>query len=98
MKSFAKHLSQMFPKLFCKKGVLENFAVEVSFLIKLQAPPTTLLKKEAQTKVFSCTFSEIFQNTSLTEHRRGTASDISQQETCEQLLTRYFVFTSTKSL
>ena len=45
MKSFAKHFSQMFPKLFCKKGVLENFAVEVSFLIKLQGATYNFIKK-----------------------------------------------------
>ena len=53
-------------EVFCKKGVVENFAkfkgkhlclrVSLSFLIKL-------LKKRLWHKVFSCEFCEIFKNT-----------------------------------
>ena len=47
------------PKVFCKKGVLKNFAkftcARVSFLIKLQ--------KETLAQLFSCEFYEISKNT-----------------------------------
>ena len=36
---------------------------ESRFLIKLQALPATLLKKETLAQVFFCEFSEIFENT-----------------------------------
>ena len=56
--------------MFCKKGVLENFAkftgkntcVRVSFLIKLQASGLQLIKKETLVQVFTCGFCEIFKN------------------------------------
>ena len=41
----------------------ENTYVRVSFLIKLQARPATLLKKDALAQVFSCEFWEISKNT-----------------------------------
>ena len=67
-----------------KKGVLKNFkkftgntCVGVSFLIKLQASPATLLKKDSYTGLFLWFF-EIFKNTSFTEHLPATASFHSQ--------------------
>ena len=59
------------PQVFCKKGVLTNFA---KFLGKHQAPPATLLKKEALAQVFSCEFCEISKNTFFSEHLQTTAS------------------------
>ena len=93
-------LSHIIPKFrsshrWCsvKKGVLKNFAkstgkylcARVSFLIKLQAPPATLLKKETLAQMLSCEFFEIFKNTSLNEHLWTTASQSSKK-----LLARYF--------
>ena len=79
-------------EVFCEKGVLRNFAkftgntcARVSFLIKLQAAPATLLKKglwhrcfpvcnfikkETLAQVFSCEFCEISKNTFFIEHLR----------------------------
>ena len=48
---------------------MENACVTVSFLIKLQAAHTTLLKKTL-TQMFSCEFCEIFEYTFFTEHLR----------------------------
>ena len=44
------------PEMFCKKGVLKDFA-------KLTTPkPATFLKKKTQAQVFSCEFYKIFRN------------------------------------
>ena len=58
-----------------KNGVLRNFSkftgknlCQSLFLIKLQAWPATLLKKETLAHVFSCEFCEISKNTFFTEH------------------------------
>ena len=48
----------------------ENTCEKVSFLIKLQAEACNFIKKETLAQVFSCEFSEIFQNTFFTEHFR----------------------------
>ena len=48
---------------------MENACVTVSFLIKLQAAHTTLLKKTL-TQMFSCELCEIFEYTFFTEHLR----------------------------
>ena len=53
----------------------ENTNARVSFLIKLQAAPATLLK-EILTRVFSSEFCEISKSTFFTEHLRTTASTI----------------------
>ena len=57
------------PEVFCKKGVLRNFA-------KLTGRPEAcnLIKKETLAQVFFCEFCEIFKNTFLTEHFWATAS------------------------
>ena len=44
------------------------------FLVKLQAPSATLLKKENLAQVFSGKFCEISKNTFFTEHHWATAS------------------------
>ena len=51
----------------------ENTCARVSFLIKLQAWPATLLKRR-QAQMLSCEFSEIFKNIFFTESQRTTAS------------------------
>ena len=53
----------------------ENTYARVSFLIKLQAAPATLLKK-ILTRVFSSEFCEICKSNFFTEHLRTTASTI----------------------
>ena len=50
----------------------ENTCARVSFLIKLPADATTLLKKETLTQVFPREFWEIFKNTLFMEHLRAT--------------------------
>ena len=54
-------------EVFCKKGVLRNFAkfLRVSFLIKLQASTSNFVKKEILAQVFSCEFCEISKTTFL---------------------------------
>ena len=75
----------LWKKLFLKisQNSQENTYTRVSFLIKLQAPFATLLKKrpwhsfikkETLAQVFSCEFWEIFKGTFFTEHLRRTAS------------------------
>ena len=51
-----------------------NTCVRVSYLLKLQARPATLLKKETPTQVFSCELIENFKNTFFTEHPGRQAS------------------------
>ena len=70
------------PEVFCKKRWLWKFrkihrktpAPGSLSLIKLQALPATLLKKETLAQVFSCEFCEISKNTFFTEHLWATAS------------------------
>ena len=66
-----------------RKGVLRNFAkltgnsyARFSFLIKLQAWPANLIRKQTLAKLFSSEFCEIFKNTFFIEHLWTTASDI----------------------
>ena len=54
----------------------ENTCTRVSLLIKLQAVPATLLKKETLAQVFSWEFCVISKNTFFTEHIRMTASEM----------------------
>ena len=58
------------PEVFCKKGVLINFAkftgkhcVRGSFLIKLQAYACNFIKKEPLAQVLSCKFCEVSKST-----------------------------------
>ena len=58
------------PEVFCKKVFLkisqnsqENTCTRASFLIKLQAPACSFIKKEALAQEFSCGFCEISKNT-----------------------------------
>ena len=58
------------PEVFRKKGVLRNFAKVIGkhlcqslFLIKLQAEACNFIKRETQTRVFSCKFCEISKKT-----------------------------------
>ena len=84
------------PEVFCKKGVLRNFAkftgkhlCQSFFFNKVSGPRTaTLLKKRLWRSVFSCEFCEISRDIFFTEHLRETGSEgISQ---------RRLVFTGTK--
>ena len=61
------------PELFCKKGVLENYA---KFTGKRLWQSLLFNKVAGQTlpQVFSCEFCKIFKNTFLTEHFRSTTS------------------------
>ena len=52
----------------------ENNCAIASFLIKLQASASNLIKKETLPWVFSCEFCKISKNTFFTEHVRATAS------------------------
>ena len=54
-------------KVFLKisQNLQENTCARVSFLIKLQAPACTFIKKETLTQVFSREFCESFKNTFL---------------------------------
>ena len=63
------------PEVFCKKGVLGNFAKltgkhlwQSLFLIKLQAPPATLLKKRLWHKCFPVNFAKLLTTPFLIEH------------------------------
>ena len=64
------------PEVFCKKDVFENFVkfsgkrAGFSFLIKLQAKPATLLKKDTTVQVFSSEFCKMFMNSFFIEHLR----------------------------
>ena len=58
------------PKVFCKKGVLRNFAkftgkhlCQILFLIRLQAEACIFIKKETLAQVFSSEFYKISKNT-----------------------------------
>ena len=76
--------------MFCKKGVLRNFAkftgkhlCQSLFLIKLQASglqqACNFIKKKTLAQVFSCEFCEISKNTFFTEHLWTTASVFSRR-------------------
>ena len=63
------------PEVFCEKGVLSNFAKltgkhlrQSPFLIKMQAPPATLLKKRLWHKCFPVSFAKSLRTPSFTEH------------------------------
>ena len=65
------------PEVFCKKGVLRNFAeftgkhlCIILFLIQSQASACNFIQKETHAQVFSCEFYEISKNTFLIEHSR----------------------------
>ena len=62
-------------KVFLKisQNSQENTVARVSFLIKVQAVPATLLK-DTLAQAFSCEFCEISKNTCFTENVRATAS------------------------
>ena len=58
------------PEVFCKKGVLKNFAkftgkhlCQSSFFNKVAGLRRNFIKKETLAQVFSCEFCEIFRNT-----------------------------------
>ena len=58
------------PEVFCKKGVVKNFAKltekhlrQVLFSIMLQAKAYKFIKNKTLAKVLSCEFCEIFKNT-----------------------------------
>ena len=52
------------PEVFCKKGVLRNFAKFTGKHLRTHRPQASnFIKKETQTLVFSCEFCEISKNT-----------------------------------
>ena len=63
------------PEMFCKKGVLKNFAIFTGkqlcqrlFFNKVAGATCNFIKKETLAQVFSCEFCEIFKNTFFIEH------------------------------
>ena len=76
MKRAKEHRKKQPPQVFCEKSVLRNLAdlqentcTRVSFLIKLQAGPATLLKKRLGHRCFPVSFAKFLktpfsQNTS----------------------------------
>ena len=69
-KEMTETLRNSRPDVFCKKVFLEisqnsqkNTCARVSFLIKLQAQPCNVIKKETLAQVFSCEFCQISKNT-----------------------------------
>ena len=73
------------PEVFCKKGVLRNFAkftwntcARVSFLITLQA--ATLLKKRTWHRFVSANFPKFQRTPFLTEHLRWLISSVIKTE------------------
>ena len=62
------------PEVFCKKGVLRNFAKFTgkhlcqSLFFNKVAGACNFIKKETPAQVFSCAFCEISKNTFSTEH------------------------------
>ena len=72
------------PEVFCKKGVLRNFARFTGkhlrqrfFFNKVADQACNFIKKESLVQVLSCEFCEISKNIFFTEHRRTTAAVIS---------------------
>ena len=69
MHGYPIYRSSQPPEVFCKKGVLRNFA---KFTGKhLCQRPASLLKKTLA-QLLSCEFREIFKNTFFTEHHLAT--------------------------
>ena len=69
------------PEVFCKKGILKNFANFTGkqlcwslILIKLQASGQQLYKKETPTQLFCYENYETFKNIYFKEHQQITAS------------------------
>ena len=94
---FQKQPLEMFIEI--SQNSQENTYVRVSFLIKLQARPATLLKKTL-TQVFSCKFCEFSENNFFTEHLCTTASNIfisnSTNATCNLRFLQILVFKNTQ--
>ena len=68
------------PEVFCKKGILRNFAKFTgkhlceSLFNKVAGAACNFIKKETLAQVFFCEFCEICKNTFFTEHSWGAAS------------------------
>ena len=69
------------PEVFCKIGVLKNFAkftgkhpCQSFFFNKVAGGACNFIKKETLAQVFSCEFWENSKNTFFTDHVRVTAS------------------------
>ena len=63
-------LENSFPEVFCRKGVLRNFAkftgkhlCQSLFFNKVAGGACNFIKKETLAQVFSCEFCKIFKNT-----------------------------------
>ena len=72
---FSQSFRSSRPDAFCEKGVLRDFAkftgntcARVSFLIKLQAPLATLLKKILWHRCFPVNFGKFLRTSFFTEH------------------------------
>ena len=70
------------PDVFCKKGVLRNFAkftgkhlYQRVFFNKKLLKTCNFIKKDSVAQVFSCNCCEISKNTFFLEHLRTTASE-----------------------
>ena len=62
------------PEVFCKKGVLRNFAKLTVKHLCLSLFFNNFIKKETLAQVFSCDFWDISRNTFFTEYIWATAS------------------------
>ena len=64
------------PDIFCKKGVLRNFAKFTGKHLyqSLQPKACNFIKKETLAQMFSCEFCEIFKNTFFAKYLRTSAS------------------------
>ena len=83
---FTRILRSSCPEVFCKKGVLENFAKVIEKHLRQSLffnevaglPVCNFIKKETLTLVFSCEFCQISKNTFFIEHLRWMPLDIPQ--------------------
>ena len=71
-----KKLRKHPPEVFCKKGVLINFAKFIGKHMWQTLFFRNFIKKETLAQVFSCKFCETSKNTFFTEHLQVTASEI----------------------
>ena len=74
-------------EVFCKKGVLKNFAKFTGKHLRRSLHACNLIKKETLAQGFSCKFGKIFKHTFFKEHLRTAASVL-------PLLTWYILYIS----
>ena len=75
------------PEMFCKKGVLRNFAkftgngcARATFLMTLQAQVCNFIKQGTQAQVFACEVCEISKNAICTEQLWENASGLGLED------------------